>query len=156
MVKLKHVLFLIFWLFTFIGFVYLCSIWIVDTPTWNITVGCLFMFVLFHSAFSLILNQDAMESKFKWDDWFLPFPKRVKFWKALKWWLSAGWRPYDKRGRRKYCSECGWKVVYLDELYDVDPEAVLPNVVAECSFCGTQFEEVETFLSKKKVVLNVA
>ncbi len=83
----------------------------------------------------------------------LPFPKKVKFRKGLWWYLEAIIKPYTKRKKRKYCSECGCPLVYMDELYDIDPEAVLPNVVAECSFCGTQFEVVEycSFRKKKAV-----
>lgn len=86
----------------------------------------------------------------------LVFPKKIKFKVGLWWYLEALIKPHTKRGRRKYCSECGWKLVYYDELYDVDPEAILPNVVAECSFCGTEFEEVKYYsFGEKKAVLPV-
>lgn len=91
----------------------------------------------------------------KHKDYFLPFPKKVKFKKALLWWLSAGWRTYDKRGRRKYCSECGWPIVYIDELYDEGyiRESVNPDTVAVCSFCGIEFVEFESWSTKRKAVL---
>lgn len=70
--------------------------------------------------------------------YFLPFSKRIKFWTALKWWLYANIRPWDSKRRLKYCSECGWPVVYLDDLYDVD-YTYSPDVIAMCSLCGTEF-----------------
>lgn len=83
----------------------------------------------------------------------LPFPGKVKFLKALWWWLDAGFATYDKRKRRKYCSECGWPVVYLDELYDVPIEAYSPDVVAVCSMCDTEFIEFESFMTDVRAVL---
>jgi len=81
------------------------------------------------------------------------FPKGMKFRKALLMWLDAGWGTYDKRGRRKYCSECGWRVIYLDELYDVPAEACSPDVVAVCEYCGTEYVEFESFTTNRKAVL---
>ena len=91
----------------------------------------------------------------KHPDSFLSFPKKVKFKKALLWWLSATWRTYDKRGRRKFCSECGWPVVYFDELYDEAyiRESVTPDVVAVCSLCGIEFVEFESWATDRKAVL---
>lgn len=89
----------------------------------------------------------------KFNDYFQPFPKKVKFWKALRWWLSADFKTYDRRHRRKYCSECGWPVVYLDELYDVPVEACSPDVVAVCSLCGIEFVEFESFSTNIWAVL---
>lgn len=81
----------------------------------------------------------------------LPFAQKVKFRKGLLWWLDAGWRTYDKRGRRKYCTECGWPVIYLDELYDVPIEACSPDVVAVCSYCGIEFVEFDSFTGRPYV-----
>lgn len=91
----------------------------------------------------------------KHKDSFQPFPQKIKFRIALKWWLSAGWRTYDKHGRRKYCSECGWKLVYIDDLYDemYIRESVNPDTVAVCSFCGVEFVEFESWSTNRKAVL---
>lgn len=86
-------------------------------------------------------------------DLFLTFPKKMKWWKALWYWLSAGWRTYNRRGRRKYCSKCGWRVIYLDELYDVPSEACTPDVVAICEYCGTEYVEFDSFTTNRKAVL---
>lgn len=157
MIKLRHVVFLVFWLFLFIAFVCLCSVWMVDTPTWNIVIGSLFMFVIFHAPFSFILNHDAMDSKAKWDDYLLPFPKKVKFKKGLWWYLEAVIKPNTRRGRRKYCSECGCPVVYIDELYDENyiRESVNFNTVAVCSFCGIEYEEFDDLSGKRKATLPI-
>lgn len=87
----------------------------------------------------------------------LAFPKKIKFRKALWWWLDAGWKTYNRRGRRKYCTECGWPVVYIDELYDEAyiRESLTPNVIAVCSFCGVEFEEFEYSCGKRPAVLPI-
>ena len=85
----------------------------------------------------------------KFADFILPIPKKVKFRKALWWWLVATYKPYGRQHRRKFCSECAWPLVYLDELYDVPIEAHSPDVVAECSFCGTEFVEYISCWSNK-------
>lgn len=73
-----------------------------------------------------------------------PFPKRVKFKKALRWYLEAIIKPCRK-GRRKYCTECGWPLVYRDDLYDVPIESWYPDVIAVCSnfYCSIEYEEYE-------------
>lgn len=81
-----------------------------------------------------------------------PFPKGVKFLKALGWWLSAGWRTYDKQGKLKYCDKCGWPVYYFADLYDAPVEAYSPDVIAECSSCGTEYIECESFIGRKSVL----
>ena len=82
---------------------------------------------------------------------FRPFPKKVKFLTALKWWLEASYFTYDKgnfwgeskRKYRRYCSECGWPLIRIDDLYDVPIEAIHPNAIQICQLCGIEYEVVE-------------
>lgn len=73
-----------------------------------------------------------------------PFPTGVKFKKAIRWYLEAIIKPHRK-GRRKYCVECGWPLVYRDDLYDVPIESWYPDIVAICENmnCLTEYEEYE-------------
>ena len=82
----------------------------------------------------------------------LPFPKKVRRFQAFLWWLHASFFPYDKgnffferkRRWRKYCSECGWPLIRVDDLYDqYYIESIHPKAIQICSFCGMQFERTD-------------
>ena len=83
-----------------------------------------------------------------------PFPKKVKFWTALKWYLGATYFPYDKgnywrerkRTERKYCTECGWPLIRIDDLYDPPMESIHPEAIQMCQFCGIQYKMYEDSL----------
>lgn len=74
-------------------------------------------------------------------DGLRPFPKGIKLPQAVWWWFVGHFFIYTKKKKwRRFCSECGWPLIRIDDLYDPPMESIHPDAIQMCQFCGTQFE----------------
>ena len=85
---------------------------------------------------------------------FPPLAKGIKKRLALKWYLQSFWFN-GVLNKRRFCTECGWEITYIDDLYDIPIEAISPDAIAECPNpkCLTQYSKYESWSTGKSCIL---